>query len=110
MTPHGFLKAGLASGNATAKSKTENGRKVNVVSFTTMNEFKLEGTIDRDGMVTRVETQFPNPVLGDMDYSFTYADHKDFGGVKFPTKVVQSEGGFPVNEFTVASVRDNVAH
>jgi glyoxylase-like metal-dependent hydrolase (beta-lactamase superfamily II) len=109
MTPHGFLKAALASGNAIAKSKTENGKKVNIVSFTAMNKFKLEGTIASDGMVTRVQTKFPNPVLGDTDYSFTYADYKDFGGIKFPTKIVQSEGGFPVNEFTVVNVQPNVA-
>jgi glyoxylase-like metal-dependent hydrolase (beta-lactamase superfamily II) len=107
MTPHGFLDAALAAGNATVKSRSEDGKKVNVVSFTAMNKFKLDGTIDSDGMVTKVETKFPNPVLGDMPYSFTYSDYKDFAGVKFPMKIVQREGGFPVNEFTIASVEPN---
>jgi glyoxylase-like metal-dependent hydrolase (beta-lactamase superfamily II) len=109
MTPHGFLQAAAAAGNATVKSRSENGKKVNVVSFTAMNKFKLDGTIDKDGLVTKVETKFPNPVLGDMPYVFTYSDYKDFGGVKFPTKIVQTEGGFPVNEFTIASVQPNAA-
>jgi glyoxylase-like metal-dependent hydrolase (beta-lactamase superfamily II) len=108
MSPHGFLQAATAAGNATVKSRTENGKKVNVVSFTAMNKFKVDGTIDSDGLVTKVETKFPNPVLGDMPYIFTYSDYKDFGGVKFPTKIVQSEGGFPVNEVTVTSVQPNV--
>ncbi len=109
MTPHGFVRAALAAGNATVKSKTENGQKVKVVSFTAMNKFKLDGSIDNQGLVTRVETKFPNPVLGDMNYLFAYSDYKDFGGVKFPTKVIQSEGGFSVNELTVADVKPNAA-
>src|ERR1700726_656927 len=40
MTPHGFLRAALASGDATARAQTENGHKVNVVSFTAMGKFK----------------------------------------------------------------------
>jgi glyoxylase-like metal-dependent hydrolase (beta-lactamase superfamily II) len=107
MTPHGFLQGALAAGNATVKSKTENGKKVNIVSFTAMNKFRLEGTIDSDGMVTKVTTKFPNPVMGDMDYVFLYSDYKDFGGVKFPMKIVQTEGGFPVNELTVTDVKVN---
>jgi glyoxylase-like metal-dependent hydrolase (beta-lactamase superfamily II) len=109
MTPHGFVKAAMAAGNATAKSRTVGGKKVNVVSFTAMNKFKLEGTIDNQGMVTRVATKFPNPVLGDSDYVFTYADYKDFGGVKFPTRITQSQGGFAVNEFSIANVQPNAA-
>jgi len=25
----------------------------------------------------------------------TYTDYKDFGGVQFPTKITQKQGGFP---------------
>jgi glyoxylase-like metal-dependent hydrolase (beta-lactamase superfamily II) len=107
MTPHGFIKAALAAGNATAKSKSEGGKKVNVVSFTAMNKFKLEGTIDSTGMVTKVATKVGDTVLGDTPLVFTYADYKDFSGVKFPTKITQSQGGFAVNEFNVASVTPN---
>jgi glyoxylase-like metal-dependent hydrolase (beta-lactamase superfamily II) len=109
MTPHGFVKAALAAGNATVKSRTEGGKKVNVVSFMAMNKFKVDGTIDNQGLVTKVETKFPNPVLGDTDYVFTYSDYKDSGGVKFPARIVQTEGGFPVNEFTITSVQPNAA-
>jgi len=109
MTPHGFVRGALAAGNATVKSDTEGGKKVNVVSYTAMNKFKLEGTIDMQGMVTRVATKFPNPVMGDTDYAFTYSDYKDFGGVKFPMRIIQTEGGFPVNELTVANVQANAS-
>jgi len=107
MTPHGFLRAALAASDATVKSRNESGKKVNVVSFTYMNKLKITGTIDGQGMVTRVATKFPNPVLGDMDYEFAYSDYKDYSGVKFPTRILQSEGGFPVNDLTIASVQPN---
>lgn len=109
MTPHGFLRAAMAAGNATVTSRTENGKKVDVVSFTALNKFKLDGTIDSQGMVTKVETKLPNPVLGDMPYLFTYSDYKDFGGVKFPARIVQTAGGFPVNEFIITSVQPGAA-
>jgi glyoxylase-like metal-dependent hydrolase (beta-lactamase superfamily II) len=109
LTPHGFLKAAMASGNATVKSRTEGGKKVNVVSFTEMNKYRVEGTIDSDNMVTRVETKIPNPVLGDMSVVATYSEYKDFNGVKFPTKILQTQGGFAVNDLTISSVEPNAA-
>lgn len=109
MTPHGFLRAALAASDATVSAAVRNGNKVNFVSFTAMNKFKLAGTIDGQGMVTRVSTKFPNPVLGDMDYEFAYSEYKDFGGVKFPTRIVQSEGGFLVNDLTITSVQPNAS-
>lgn len=107
MTPHGFLRA-AAGANAAVASRAEGGAKVDVVSFTVLSKFKLTGTIDAAGMVMRVETQFPNPVMGDMAYSYKYSDYKDFGGVKFPSHIVQSGGGFAVNDFTVTRVQTNV--
>jgi glyoxylase-like metal-dependent hydrolase (beta-lactamase superfamily II) len=108
LTPHGFLKAARESGNAAVKSRTGNGRKVNVVSFRMLGKYKVEGTIDDQNMVTKVETKIPNPVLGDMAVVTTYSDYKDFDGVKFPTKILQLEGGFPVADYTIASVKANV--
>jgi glyoxylase-like metal-dependent hydrolase (beta-lactamase superfamily II) len=100
------------AGSAAPPSGTARGAgaaKVDVVSFTVMGKFKVSGAIDAQGMVAGVETVFPNPVLGDMPYAYTYADYKDFGGVKFPTHIVQSEGGFAVNDFTVTGVQTAVS-
>jgi glyoxylase-like metal-dependent hydrolase (beta-lactamase superfamily II) len=107
MTPHGFLRAALAASDATVGAAMRNGNKVNFVSFTALNKFKITGAIDGEGMVTKVATKFPNPVLGDMDYEFAYSEYKDFGGVKFPTRIAQSEGGFLVNDLTITSVQPN---
>jgi len=107
MTPHGFVRAGLAATDAAVTSRTAGGKKVDVVSFTVMNKYKLEGIIEASGLITKVETRFPNSVLGDMPYSFTYSDYKDFGGSKFPAHVLQSEDGFAVNDLTISSVQPN---
>jgi glyoxylase-like metal-dependent hydrolase (beta-lactamase superfamily II) len=37
----------------------------------------------------------------------TYSDYRDFGGVKFPTKIKQSAGGFPSLDLTVSEVKPN---
>lgn len=34
-------------------------------------------------------------------------DYRDFGGVKFPTRIVQEQGGFPTLELTVRDVQPN---
>src|SRR5207253_157735 len=70
-------------------------------------KFKAKATVDAQNMVSRVESWMDNPVLGDMAVITTYADYKDFGGVKFPTRITQSAGGFPVLELTVADVKVN---
>src|SRR6266436_6123300 len=96
LTPHGFLKAAMEN-NATAKK----GNGGTVVSFTE-GKFKVNGTIDSQGMVTRTETRLANPVLGDMPVETDYSGYKDFNGVKFPTTIVQKEGGAPVLDLTVS--------
>jgi glyoxylase-like metal-dependent hydrolase (beta-lactamase superfamily II) len=102
LTPHGFLKA-AAENNATAKK----GSGGTVLSFTE-GKFKFNGTIDKQGMVTRTETWLPNPVLGDMPVETTYSAYKDFNGVKFPTVIVQKQGGYPVLDLAVTEARGNV--
>src|SRR5207248_575593 len=67
LTPHGFLKAAMEN-NATAKK----GNGGTVVSFTE-GKFKINGTIDAQGMVTKTETWLPNPVLGDMPVETIYS-------------------------------------
>jgi glyoxylase-like metal-dependent hydrolase (beta-lactamase superfamily II) len=101
LTPHGFLKAAMEN-NAVAKK----GNGGTVVSFTE-GKFKVNGTIDAQGMVTRTESWVANPVLGDMPVETAYSGYKDFNGVKFPTTIVQKEGGSPVLNLAVSDVRAN---
>jgi glyoxylase-like metal-dependent hydrolase (beta-lactamase superfamily II) len=46
-------------------------------------------------------------VLGDTDVVATFSDYKDYGGTKFPSKIVITEGGFPSWEMNVTSVTPN---
>ena len=102
LTPHGFLKAAMAN-NATAKK----GKGGTIVSFMA-GKFKVDGTIDSQGMVIKTDTWEDNPVLGDMLVDTTYSGYKDFGGVKFPTMIVQRQGGYMVLNLTVSDVHANV--
>jgi len=106
LTPHGFVRAALDAADATL-TKAADGS--NVITFTALGKYKISGTIDSQSMVTKVETMMPDPVLGDMPVVTTYADYKDYNGVKFPTKIVQTQGGFPVWDITVTSVQTNAA-
>ena len=103
LTPHGFVKGAMAAGNATLSEK----EGADIISFTALGKFKVDGTIDAQNLVTKVETRIPNPVLGDTDVVATYADYKDFSGIKFPTKIVITEGGFPIWDLTITSVMPN---
>jgi glyoxylase-like metal-dependent hydrolase (beta-lactamase superfamily II) len=107
MTPHGFLRAAAAN-TATVKTQTTAGRTINVVSFTGRNKAMVNGYVNDQGFVERVESWVDNPMFGDMLVEYAYALYKDFDGVKFPTSIVQRQGGFPTLEWTVADVKPNV--
>ena len=50
-----------------------------------------------------------NSVLGSMPVEVVFSDYKDYGGVRFPTRIVQSQGGHPALDLTVTDVRPNGA-
>jgi glyoxylase-like metal-dependent hydrolase (beta-lactamase superfamily II) len=107
MMPHGFLQAAVMN-NATVSTKTVSGKKYNVLTFTGQNKAKVNGYINDQNMVERVETWIDNAMLGDMLFDATYTDYKDFGGVKFPTKIVQKQGDYPILDLTITDVKPNV--
>ena len=106
MMPHGFLQAAVKN-NATLTSKTVNGKKYNVLTFTGQNKAKVNGYINDQNLVERVETWIDNAMLGDMLFDATYTDYKDFGGMKFPTKIVQKQGDYPILDLTITDVKPN---
>src|SRR6266850_6473496 len=108
MTPHGFIKAAIAN-RATIKTETVRGVYKKTISFTAPNEAKFEGLLNEQNLVERIATWFDNPVLGDTTFEAVFRDYRDFGGVKFPTRIVQREGGYPVLDVTITSVKPNVA-
>ena len=100
ITPHGVVKAALAN-NGSKQGRT--------IAFTLPNRVPVKATVDAQNLIERVEAAIPNPVLGDTPFEVTYAEYKDFGGVKFPTRIKQSAGGFPTLDLTVTDVKPNAA-
>jgi glyoxylase-like metal-dependent hydrolase (beta-lactamase superfamily II) len=99
-TPHGVIKAALAN-NATAQGRA--------IAFTVPGRMTVKAALNDQKLVERVEAVIPNPVVGDLTVEVTYGEYKDFGGVKFPTRIRQSAGGFPALELTVTDVKPNAA-
>jgi glyoxylase-like metal-dependent hydrolase (beta-lactamase superfamily II) len=102
LTPHGFLKGALAN-----KASVKRG-KVTTVTFTALGKHRVTGTISADHVVEKVESLVDNPVLGDTQIETKYSEYRDFGGFKFPAKIVQVQGGYPVLELAVTAAQANV--
>src|SRR5499426_772045 len=98
-TPHGVIQAVMA-GKGTIQGRT--------ITFGVPGSFKALATLDAANLIERVDGTVANPVLGDMAVTVSYADYRDFGGVKFPTKILQTYGGYPALELTITEVRANV--
>jgi glyoxylase-like metal-dependent hydrolase (beta-lactamase superfamily II) len=75
----------------------------------TADGHKVEGTINAQNLVVRTETWIDNPVLGDMPIETTFSSYANFGGIKFPTRILQKEGGYPVLDLAVIDVKSNSA-
>ena len=108
LTPQGFVKAALAA-KPTMSSTRVGGQPVTIVSFMARGKYKVNGYINAQHLVEKVETWTPQPTLGDMPIETTYADYRDFGGVTFPARIVQKQGGWPMLELNVADVQPNAA-
>jgi glyoxylase-like metal-dependent hydrolase (beta-lactamase superfamily II) len=108
VTPHGFLRAAKEGGaNATLESRTVKGVKYDVVTVNTAAGGKLVGYIDDKHVLQRVETWIDNAVLGDTLYESVYSDYRAVDGIKFPYKIVQAQGGYPVYDLNVRDVKVN---
>ena len=94
-TPHGVIKAALKN-KATVSFRTEGGKSLAAVSFTEPGRFAATAFINTDNLVERVDSKMPHPVTGDLATVTTYSDYRDHNGVKFPMRMRQSQGSFPV--------------
>ena len=102
LTPHGFVKGALANQATVKRGKTT------LVTFTALGKYRVVGTISANNLVEKVESWFDNPVLGDMHVETTYSDYRDFEGFRFPTKIVQNQGGFPVLDLSISDAKSNI--
>jgi glyoxylase-like metal-dependent hydrolase (beta-lactamase superfamily II) len=97
-TPHGFLRAATAN-NATSQ-RVDGGSEV---SFTMDGRHRYVGRINDRNEVERVQTWIDNPVLGDTPVEVSFSDYRDFDRLRFPARIVKTQGGHPVLELTVSS-------
>lgn len=105
--PYSFLKSAAAAKDATVKTQSMGGKKYTVLSFTGPNKAQVQGFLNSDNLPEKLETKIDNTVLGDIPFETTFSDYKDFAGVKFPTHIVQKQGGYPVFDLTVTDVKPN---
>jgi glyoxylase-like metal-dependent hydrolase (beta-lactamase superfamily II)/type II secretory pathway pseudopilin PulG len=108
LTPQGFIKAALA-GSATVRVETLGGTRKTIVSFANPAGGRLEGTLNDRNEVEHIASWFGHNVLGDTTMEAAFSEYKDFNGVKFPTRIVQRQGGYPLLDVTVTDVKPNVA-
>ncbi len=101
-TPQGFVKAAMTN-NAT----TRNAKGGTEVSFTVGGKYKMTGTINAKGQVEKVQTWIDHPIVGDMPVETSYTGYKDFGGVTFPSHILQTQDGYPSLDITISMVTAN---
>jgi glyoxylase-like metal-dependent hydrolase (beta-lactamase superfamily II) len=112
ITPWGFLK-GAAANNATASRRRLSGKNYTVLSWSPTVKapsgasYTINGWVNEDNLVERVETWLGENIMGDMHILATYTGWKDFGGVKAPAKIIQTRGGLPFFEVDVTAARMN---
>ena len=104
MTPHGFLKAAAAN---KATLGTAGGRRT--LTFQGRGKLTVTGTLNDQNLVERIETYVDNTMLGDMLVEAVYTGYRDYNGVKFPTRIVERQGGHPTLDINISSVQPNGA-
>jgi len=105
-TPHGVINAALRN-NATVQWRGNDGKPVAAVSFTDPGKYTATAFLNEDYLVERVESRLPDAVLGEVGAVAVYSDYRDFGGVKFPTRIRQWQGGHPTLDVAVKEVQPN---
>jgi glyoxylase-like metal-dependent hydrolase (beta-lactamase superfamily II) len=112
ITPWGFLK-GAADNNATAARRRVEGRDYTVLSWSPTVKapsgasYTINGYVNGDNIVERVETWVGENLMGDMHVVAEYLDWRSFGNAFAPTKIVQTRGGWPFFEVYVTGATAN---
>ena len=111
VSPWGFLK-GAQQFNATARRRGDETELAfdAPVKAPGGQAYRVVGYVNRDNLVTRVETRLENPVFGDMLVSTEYSDYRDSMGLKYPSAIVQKRGGWPTFDAQILGAHANPAN
>ena len=107
-TPHGILKAAQRWGASTAL-RSEGGQTYTTLAVTVPGRLKATAWVDAQGLVTRIDSVMPHPVMGDTPVTTRYSDYRAVDGLKFPYRIQQSQGAFDVLDLQVQEVQANPA-
>jgi glyoxylase-like metal-dependent hydrolase (beta-lactamase superfamily II) len=99
-TPQGALKAA----GATLAKPVADGAEI---QLTVGGRYPLHVHINKLSQVDRVRAWVPNDVLGDMLIETTYSGYRNFSGIQFPSRIQQSQGGYPTLDLTITAVEIN---
>ena len=105
-TPHGVIKAAMAN-KPTAAMRNVDGKVLTAVSFVVPGQYQATALINAAGLVEQIDSVMPHPVSGDTVSRIVFSNYQDFGGVKFPARIQQSMGGYPVLDLSVNDVKPN---
>jgi glyoxylase-like metal-dependent hydrolase (beta-lactamase superfamily II) len=97
MTPHGFLKGAIAN-KAKVKGRT--------ISFA-VGKHIVTGTLNDQNLVESIDTRVANNILGDVPVRIVFSGYKDYSGIKFPSRIVQTQAGHPTLDLNVSDVQPN---
>ncbi len=112
ITPWGFLK-GAAENDATVSQRKVDGKNYTVLTWSPKvkapsgKNYVINGYVNQQNIVERVDTWLGENIMGDMHILATYTGWKDFGGVMAPSKIVQTRGGWPFFEVDVTAAKAN---
>src|SRR5262252_5902320 len=112
ITPWGFLK-GAAENNAMASRRKVEGKNYIVLTWSPKvkapsgKNYIINGYVNEQNIVDRVETWFGDNIMGDMHILALYTGWRDFGGVMAPSKIVQTRGGWPYFQVDVTNAKPN---
>jgi glyoxylase-like metal-dependent hydrolase (beta-lactamase superfamily II) len=115
VSPWGFLM-GAQQNNATARRRTVDGEQLTEIAWDSPAKspggaaYRLVGYVNRDNLVTQVDTWLENPVFGDMLVSTKYSDYRDNMGLKYPSAIVQERGGWPTFDAQILGAHANPAN
>jgi len=103
--PWVFLKAAAAN-KATVSSQTVFAEKFTVLTFTVQNKYKVSGFVNAQNMIEKIQTWIdPNETLVET----VYRDYQDFGGMKFPTMIIEKQASELSLILIVTDVKPNAA-
>jgi glyoxylase-like metal-dependent hydrolase (beta-lactamase superfamily II) len=116
LTPWGFLQ-GAENNAATISTTTMDGEEYTMISWMSPEtqtspsgqRYTVNGYVNDDNLVTRVETWVEDVFMGDMHVVGVYSDYQSFNGLMVPTVMEQQRGGGGIFGVDVTAASANPA-